>query len=99
MRYLTMAADYTGSCLRDDFTGPIELTSLDLPQEFIEEIISWHCLYRKIIPLSEEQREKIMNEIDTLDAQGLKITEKLKTLIYGGAKIRYYSEGRLKYLW
>jgi len=96
MKYLTIAPSYTQSCIRDDFNGPIELESLSLPKDFIEEINSWHLQYRMIIPLNEHQRKEQMKTIEILDKQGLKIAEKIKILL--NAKVRYFSEGKLKYL-
>lgn len=99
MRYLTIAPDYSRSCIKDDFNGFVDLSEMKLPQDFIEEIFSWHLLYKQIIPLSIEDREKMFDEIDRLDQQGLRIADRLRELAEGGAKVKYYSEGRLKYLY
>lgn len=98
MRYLTIAPNYTGSCIQDDFSGPIDLSELNLPQDFINEITAWHLKYRSIIPLSDEDRKVVISEIKILDIQGLILAEKLRKIIPGGAKVRYFSEGLLKYL-
>ena len=98
MRYLTIMPDYTSSCLRDDFEGLIELEDLELPQEFISELSSWHDAYRQIIPLSDEERATRIQEIEQLDSKGLEIAKRLKDLVPGGAKVKYYSEGKLMHL-
>jgi hypothetical protein len=98
MRYITIAPDYTGSCIRDDFNGQLDLTDLDLPEDFIKEISMWHELYKEIIPLSEEQREDREKDINVLDFQGLRLAEKLKELMSRDIKVRYFSEGKLTYL-
>ncbi|HFD32745.1 MAG TPA: hypothetical protein ENJ28_08595 [Gammaproteobacteria bacterium] len=98
MRYLTVIPDYTGSCIKDDYAGLIEIDELQLPKDYIDEINSWHAAYRKIIPLCDEQRELQVAEINRLDEQGLKLSKKLSKLVPGGAKVKYFSEGLMKYL-
>ncbi len=90
--------DYTGSCLRDDFEGQIELEKLGLPQEYINKLSSWNEAYRKIIPLSDNERSERIKEIEALDKEGLELAKKLKNLVPGGANVKYYSEGKLKLL-
>ena len=99
MKYLTLIPDYTGSCIQDDYNGRIELSELNLPGDLIGEIEIWHELYRAIIPLSEEQRLNKLQTIEQLDLQGLQLAKKISQLIPGGAKVRYYSEGKYKYLY
>jgi hypothetical protein len=99
MRYLTLIPDYTQSCIKDDFNGIIEVEELELPQDFIAKILSWHLAYRKIIPLDAYQREILINEIEELDREGLKLAKELSKLLSGGAKVKYFSEGKLKHLW
>ena len=98
MKYIVLMPDYTGSCIRDEFEGEIAMESLNLPKKTFNEITIWHNAYRKIIPLSKEEREQKIEEIEKLDAQGLEFAKSLKTLIPGGAKVKYFSEGKLKYL-
>ena len=98
MRYLTLVPDYTGSCIQDDFEVNVSLEKLNLPKNFINQLTIWHNLYRAIIPLSENERKVRINEIEELDKQGLQLAKTLKKLIPGGAKIKYFSEGKLVYL-
>ena len=98
MRYIVLMPDYTGSCVRDEFGEEIKLESLNLPKNILDEINIWHEAYRKIIPLTMEERTQKIDDIEKLDVQGLKIANSLKKLIPGGAKVKYFSEGKLKYI-
>lgn len=98
MRYLTLAAEYTGSCIKDDFSGQLEYSTLRLNDELSEELESWNEEYKKIIPLDIESRKLISNTIDALDEVGISLARKLAKSIQGEVKIKYYSEGRLKYI-
>ncbi len=93
MKYLTLMPDYTGSCIRDDFEGQIEPTLLGLPQSFLRRLYTWQDLYKKIIPLDQDEREKKIHEIERLDQEGLSLAKELRQLIPGGAKVKYFSEG------
>ncbi|MDZ7878908.1 MAG: hypothetical protein U5L45_14600 [Saprospiraceae bacterium] len=96
--YLTLIPNYTQSCIRDDFNGIIDINMLNLPKELIDEINIWHMSYRVIIPLSVEQRQLILTEIEKLDEQGILIAKLIKKKSLGNTKIKYFSEGKLKYL-
>lgn len=98
MKYLTVMSDYTGSCLYDDFIGQIEFDELGLPQEYISMLYSWNESYRRIIPLSENERFELNEEIEQLDREGIELARKLIYLVPGGAKVKYYSEVKLKHL-
>lgn len=98
MRYLTIIPNYTGSCIKDDYTGQIDIKDLELPQDYVSKISSWHKSYRAIILLSDEQRATRKGEIEDLDKQGLEFSRRLTYLVSGGAKVKYFSEGLMKYL-
>ncbi len=98
MKYLIVIPDYTGSCIQDEFEGEISLDDLDLPKNLIQELNTWHKSYREIIPLNQKERIKKNKEIEKLDLQGLELVKKINDSIPGGAKIKYFSEGKLKYL-
>jgi len=98
VKYLTLAPDYTRSCIKDEFSEIIEIKSLSLPDDFKTQLEDWHIEYRKIIPLDEAERIKKSQLIDKLDKVGISLTKQLSMLIEGGAKIKYFSEGHLKYL-
>ena len=99
MRYIILIPNYTGSCVQDEFGGEIELENLHLPTHVFKKIIAWHNAYKKIIPLSLEERERKKEEIEELDVQGIELAKSLKNLIRGGAKVKYFSEGKLRYLY
>ena len=100
MRYLTVAADYTRSALRDDFDGPLEPESLGLPSELCADLGAWNDQYRQVIPLSEEARHRadIAELIRRLDDQGQALVRRVADTLKLEAKVRYYSEGHLRYL-
>ena len=98
MRYLTIIADYAGSCIKDEFAGQLAIEELGLPQAYVDAILLWNESYRVIIPLSEEQRQARKKEIEKLDRQGIEFSKTLKALVPGGAKVKYFSEGLMKYL-
>ena len=98
MRYIVLMPDYIGSCIRDEFGEEIKLESLNLPKNILDEINIWHDAYRQIIPLTMKERIQKIDDIEKLDVQGLKIANNLKKLIPGGAKVKYFSEGKLKYI-
>ncbi len=98
MKYFTLIPDYTGSCIQDVDNERVEIDELGLPPDLIREIESWHASYRKIIPLSEDQRLQIIKHIEELDAQGLKLSKDIAKSVPGGAKVRYYSEAKYQYI-
>lgn len=98
MRYLILMPDYTQSCIKDEYNGYLEYEELNLPQDVIDEINSWHFAYKEFIPLSEKQRKSKMEEIELLDKQGINIAKKIISLCNFPLKIKYFSEGKLKYI-
>lgn len=100
MKYLTIAADYTQSSVRDEFEGPIEPELLYLPQALCDELREWNNRYREIIPLSEDTRRiaRISELVDRLDEQGKNLALKVAEALEPEAKVRYYSEGLRRYV-
>lgn len=92
MRYLILSAEYLGSCLRDEFNGEVELNSLGISPELIEEITSWQNSYAKFIPMSNDQRHSFLTDMEELDISGIEIAKKLQFVIPGNAKVKYFSE-------
>lgn len=99
MRYLTIAAEYTASCLRDDFEGTVEPKELNLPEPLCSDLRTWNDDYRAIIPMDMEERVApgTAARIDELDKAGRELAARVREAL-GEAKVRYYSEGRLTYL-
>jgi len=98
MRYITLAADYTGSYLSDDFQGGIDCRELLINEELCKMLDAWNTDYKLIIPLGLADREKRYDEINKLDERGIFLAKKLTRAIPGGAKVKYFSEGRLQLL-
>ena len=96
MKYLTLAADYTVLDLKDQYTGKDIMSFLPAGLSF--KIQQWNKKYKKIIPLSTEERRQYENEINDLDMEGIAICEDIKKNLSEKIKIRYFSEGKLKYL-
>ncbi len=96
MKYITLIADYTQSCVHDDYMGSLELNELDLSPEIIKQLIQWNDRYKSIIRLSQEERAGRITFINMLDKEGLELSEKLRILLE--AKVRDYSEGLLGYI-
>jgi hypothetical protein len=96
MKYITLIADYTQSCIKDDYRGSIDLDNLQLPLSIIAQLNQWNEKYKTIIPLSQDARAIRMNLINELDKEGIELAEKLRILL--DAKVRYFSEGLLQYL-
>ena len=99
MRYLTIAAEYSGSCIRDDFKGPVEPEELLLPEPLCSALRAWNDEYKGIIPMDMDQRAapEAAARIDRLDKVGRELAARVREAL-GEAKVRYYSEGHLKYL-
>ncbi|MEJ7764832.1 MAG: hypothetical protein WKF86_05005 [Acidimicrobiales bacterium] len=99
MRYLTLAADYTQSALRDDYLGTVVPEEVGLAEDLGSRIRDWNSRYRVIIPLGPEQRAEAHAAalIEALDEEGLALTVE----IAGSQpefKVRYFSEGHLRYV-
>lgn len=99
MKYLTLAADYTQSAVRDDFVGPVVPEEAGLSEGLGDRIRDWNSRYRAIIPLGEAARAACAARqlIDSLDAEGLALVAEI-TKELGDTKTRYFSEGELRYL-
>jgi len=99
MYYLTVAAEYSQSCLRNDFNGPMEPESLHLPDDLCQDLRHWNSRYRAVISLgmSERATSEVSALIERLDHEGKLLAERVRENI-GDAKVQYYSEGHLRYL-
>ncbi|HEX9696347.1 MAG TPA: hypothetical protein VGB64_08535 [Actinomycetota bacterium] len=99
MRYLTLAADYTQSALRDDHLGAVVPEEVGLAGELGDRIRDWNTRYRGIIPLSPEQRAEApaVGVIEELDQEGLSLAREIAES-QPDLKVRYYSEGHLRYV-
>ena len=100
MRYLTLSADYGDLSLRDEAVGAVDLVSLGLAGDLLGDLQAWNSRYQPIIPMDMEERQfdGAAGLIDELDELGLALAGRLADALGGGAKVKYYSEGRLRYL-
>jgi len=93
VRYLTLVADYTGAPLRESDGTVIGPDDLRLPPHIWNDLDAWNQRYREVLPLDEEGRKKRRGEIRVLDQKGRELAVLIETLVPGGAKVAYYSEG------
>lgn len=101
MRYFVLAADHLESSLRDEQTGPVTIDELALTTTLVGELSYWNERYQTIIPreVAERSSPSASALIDSLDSEGLKLADRIDAELEGEAKVRYYSEGLLKYRW
>lgn len=99
MRYLTVVADYTQSPLRDDYIGTVVPEEIGLSWELGAQLRDWNDRYRAIIPIDLTDRTSgpASDLINELDDEGLKLADAISSILQD-VKVRYYSEGRLRYL-
>ena len=99
MRYLTVVADYTQSPLRDDYIGTVVPEEIGLSWELGAQLRDWNDRYRAILPLDAADRVSApaSDLIDVLDDEGLNLADAVSSTLQD-VKVRYYSEGRLRFL-
>ena len=97
MRYLTLKTDFN-NFLKDDFNSDFTFDELEIPNSLLNEIILWYEEYRPYILMDSNERRLKYAEIDKLDLKGKKLASAISKSIKEDVKIRYYSEGRLKYV-
>lgn len=99
MRYLVLAAEYTQSALRDEDVGHVVPEEVGLSWELGDRIRDWNERYRRVIPLGPEKRAEpeTAELIATLDKEGLALAAEIADALED-TKVRYYSEGHLRYL-
>lgn len=99
MRYLTLSADYTQSALRDDTLGHVVPEEIGLPWELGDKIRNWSDRYRSVIPLSPDKRAEAGTAelIASLDEEGLSLATGIVDVLED-VKVRYFSEGLLRYV-
>src|SRR5262245_51913619 len=100
MMYLTLSADYLEFSLRDESAGQVSPGKLGLPDELVAELDRWNTRYQPVIPMgtAERQEEGVSSLIRELDQVGQELANRIAGAVLGKPKVRYYSEGWLKYL-
>jgi len=98
VRYLTLAADYGALSLRDEEVGAVDLVDLDAPSDLVNDLVAWNERYQPIVPMDMEDRQAApaAATIDELDRLGIALAKRVAAAIGSGAKVKYYSEGRLR---
>ena len=96
MRYVTLSAGYTEPSLLDEACGPLDVRRAGISEELTGRIIAWNEEYQVVIPREPAEREEMTDLIERLDASGIALAREVQ-LELAPAKVRYYSEGRLRY--
>ncbi len=96
MKYITIAANYMTSGIKDDFEGELTQDDLKVDQVLWDRLSHWSNDYSEIISKDLDERDPQL--IKQLDIEGLLLVEEFKKALGSDFKIRYYSEGLLKYL-
>ena len=95
MKNFEFAADYLRPMLKSNADDELEFEDFEIDQALKNEIIDWNEKYQHIIPLDQAKRAYFLNDIEQLDNTGLQLAKKLEIVLDG--KVRYFSEGHLKY--
>jgi hypothetical protein len=100
MTYLTLSADYLEFSLRDEGANPVLPSELGLPDELVAELNDWNSRYQIIIPvdMTERQTDEMSSLIRELDESGRQLADHIARVAPVRSKVRYYSEGWLRYL-
>ena len=98
MKYLTISSDYASSGIKDDFGREIQKGDLPVEDVLWERLSEWVKKYSRIIMMEAQEREANMKLINQLDNEGILLAIEFKNNLGSEYKIKYYSEGLLKYL-
>ena len=96
MNYLILHADYMSSGIRHEYGDQIPKYDNILSVKTWESIISWVNSYSPVVMMDELERKLSIDLINELDQEGLKIKNEIESQL--NAKVKYYSEGFLKYI-
>lgn len=79
--------------------APVVPEAVGLPREIGDRIRGWNARYRVVIPLDAADRAfgLLSDLIDELDEEGVRLAAEIAEELED-AKVRYYSEGRQKYV-
>ena len=96
MKYLILSSNYN-FFLKDTFNMDFDYSELELPRQLVERLKRWHQEYFPIISMDENERLNSYANILQLDIEGVDLAEEIKSTLRT-IKIKYYSEGQLKYI-
>jgi hypothetical protein len=97
MQYLVISADINYTGIKEEFGKDLEREQLKVSDKLWEELSLWVLEYMPIIPLDLHERKIQSALIADLDRRGMELRQKFVKEL-GDVKIKYYSEGLLKYL-
>lgn len=97
MRYLTISADYRSSGIKDQ-DSELHRGDIEVPDLLWEMLQKWVADYSSIVMMDLQERANASSEISQLDLRGLQLVEDFRNALGPDVKIRYYSEGLLRYL-
>jgi len=99
MYYAIFSASYSDECLREEFGAIVEMDTIGIEKELIDKISNWNKAYKEIIPLSSNERKEKSQKINLLDREGIALKQIIEEQSNEQCKIKYYSEGLLRYLY
>jgi len=89
-----MSVDYAGNYLVNEFDPNATVDSLNIPKELLLKLEKWNEEYTSNIPTGGLADASISSEYDHFDNRGIALAQEVISVIQGGAKIKYYSEGK-----
>ena len=96
MQYLEIKPDYIESGIKSEFNGYIEIGDLPFDNNIKNRIKSLNDQYKNIIPMGEKMKKSHMDLIYQLDKAGFSLKTDIERKY--NFKVKYFSEGLLKYL-
>jgi hypothetical protein len=96
VRYLVLSADYLEPRLRDDSRDDDANSWRVLSLELQADLARWNRDYQVVVPMDLAQRTQAADLIQELDTRGLQLARRI-SLEVGPSKVRYYSEGLMRY--
>lgn len=97
MRHLILSADYLRPSLRDEDSSTESDPWQELSPTLAAEILEWNDRYQVVVPMDMPARVTAAGLIDQLDRDGVDLAARIQDDL-NPAKVRYYSEGLMRYL-
>ena len=98
MKYLVLSADWNTFCLKDEFSDVFSVTDIGLSKKLMRELNQWNNDYQEIIPMGPSERRQSWDKILCLDQKGILLKSAIESGASTNCKVKYYSEGQLKYV-
>jgi len=97
MKYVILAADYSDDYLKEEFSGENVIEILQLDKDTKDKLRMWNDNYKLIIPMEAKERMCNLDLINKLDKEGMDLLKKIEK--QNQVKIKYFSEGFLKFIY